>query len=77
MHYNHCRLRELRVTIGRNIHALRAERNMLLSELAASAKISETMLDRYEIGKHGILLHELLRIACALKIEVWKLLARD
>ena len=66
MPYSTQKLRQLRAAIGRNIHAARVERKVLLHELAAESGVPAEMLDRYELGKNEIRLDELFRIACAL-----------
>jgi len=67
-------LRHLRQTIGQNIHRLRVQQKLTLSKLARTTGISERLLDHYELGKNEINLMALLRIACALKVEVSALL---
>lgn len=67
-------LRHLRFTIGQNIHRHRHEQNLPLEQLASLASIPEDILTRYEHGKNEIRLSELLRIACALKVEMGELL---
>ena len=74
MPYSTQRLRELRAAIGRNIHAARVERKVLLHKLAAQSGVPEEMLDRYELGKNEIRLDELLRIASALDMRIAALL---
>ena len=49
--------------IGHNIHHWRSRKKLPLSKLAAATGISESMLDRYELGKHEIDLMALLKIA--------------
>ena len=74
MHYSTHLLRHLRRTIGHNIHHWRAHKKLPLSKLASTTGISESMLDRYELGKHEIDVMALLKIACALGVEVGPLL---
>ncbi|RFC66624.1 XRE family transcriptional regulator [Mesorhizobium denitrificans] len=59
-------LRELRRTIGQNIHTARLKHKMPLKKLARVSGDPEEKLDQYELGKSEISLHELVRIACAI-----------
>ena len=70
MLYSTQKLRHLRATIGRNIHAARVERKVLLHKLAAASGVPPEMLDRYELGKNEIRLEEMLRIASALDLRI-------
>jgi transcriptional regulator with XRE-family HTH domain len=74
MQYSTHLLRHLRLTIGQNIHTLRARRKLPLAKLSRLSGVSEAMIDQYELGKHQIPLEHLLRIACALKAEVGELI---
>ncbi len=67
-------LRHLRTAIGRNIHQRRSERKLTLRKLAKLTGISESLLDQYELGKNEIALHEMLKIACALRVPVVELM---
>ncbi|MBV9992667.1 MAG: helix-turn-helix transcriptional regulator [Alphaproteobacteria bacterium] len=67
-------LRALRADIGRDIHAERVRRRIVLGRLAKLSGVSEGKLDRYEFGRNEIRLDELLRIACALDVHVEALL---
>jgi transcriptional regulator with XRE-family HTH domain len=66
-------LRELRKTIGRNIHELRIARKMRLGELSRKTGISPEQLDAFEIGKYDITLQHMVRIASALESEAIRL----
>lgn len=70
MQYSTELLRYLRGTIGRNIHRCRSEEKMTLRKLAKLTGVSELLLDHYELGKSEISLDALLRIACALDVEL-------
>jgi len=74
MQYSTHLLRHWRLTIGKNIHQHRAERKIPLRKLARLSGVSERLLDRYELGKNEIALDELLKIACALDINIVNLL---
>lgn len=63
-------LRALRADIGRNIHAMRVKRRVLLGRLAKQSGLPEERLDRYELGKNEIRLDELLKLACALDVPL-------
>ncbi len=74
MQYSTHLLRHLRFTIGQNIHRRRAEQKMPLKKLARLSGVPEHLLDHYELGKNEIGLDELLKIACALEIELRELI---
>lgn len=74
MQYSTHLLRHLRFTIGQNIHRRRAQQKLPLRKFARLTGVSEHLLDHYELGKNEIGLDELLKIACALKIEVQELI---
>jgi len=59
-------LRDLRRSIGQNIHAARLKQKMPLKKLARASGVPEEKLDQYELGKSEITLQDLLRIACAI-----------
>lgn len=67
-------LRHLRFTIGQNIHRLRAQRAMTISKLSAASGVAEDLIERYEIGKGDVQLHEVLKVACALSVTTDSLL---
>lgn len=75
MQYSTHLLRHLRLTIGRNIHQHRAAQKMPLRKLARLSGVSERLLDHYELGKNEIGLDDLLKIACALHVEVGTLIS--
>lgn len=75
MQYSTRFLRHLRANIGQNIHRRRAERKMPLKKLARLSGVSERLLDHYELGKNEIGLDEMLKIACALEMELRELIA--
>jgi transcriptional regulator with XRE-family HTH domain len=64
----------LRAAIGHNIHRVRVQRKLLLGKLASASGVSADRIDRYEMGKNEIQLDELLRIACALDVQIAALL---
>lgn len=70
MEYSTQLLRHLRSTIGRNIHRERSEQKIPLRKLAKLTGVPELLLDHYELGKNEISLDALLRIACALDVEL-------
>lgn len=74
MTYSTHLLRHLRFTIGQNIHRLRAKQKIPLRKFARLTGISERLLDHYELGKNEIGLDDMLKIACALGVEVKQLL---
>ena len=63
-------LRQLRCTVGYNIHHLRARKKIPLHRLARLTGVPEHLLDHYELGKNEIALNEMLKIACALGVEI-------
>lgn len=67
-------IRELRQTIGENIHRTRKRRKITLQKLSALTNISSQKLDGYEIGKYELCLAHLLPIANALHVDVRALL---
>ena len=67
--------RHLRTIIGRNIHRLRAARKLTLDELAKRSGVCASAIDFYELGKGEIHLNQLLRLACAMGVDVTALLA--
>ena len=62
-------LRALRAEIGRNLHAARVRRKLVLGKLARLSGVAEDKIDRYELGKNEIRIEELLRLACVLDVE--------
>ena len=74
MQYSTHLLPHWRFTIGQNIHRYRAQQKMPLKKLARLSGVSEHLIDHYELGKNEIGLDELLKIACALEVEVRELL---
>jgi hypothetical protein len=74
MLYSTHMLRHLRLIIGQNIHRFRAQRELSLRKLASESGVPEELIERYEIGKCDIQLHELLKIACALNVRANALL---
>lgn len=74
MQYSTHLLRHLRFTIGQNIHRHRSQQKMPLKKLAKLTAVSELLLDYYELGKSEIRLDELLKIACALEVEIAQLI---
>lgn len=74
MNYSVYALRDLRLTIGQNIHDLRVQRKMTLAELSKKTGVTEKLLDGYELGKGDIGLNELFRIGCGLEVKLYNLL---
>jgi transcriptional regulator with XRE-family HTH domain len=74
MHYSTHLLRHLRATIGQNIRHHRTQQKMPLHKLAKLTGIPTQLLDHYELGKNEIRLDEMLKITCALRIEIQKLI---
>ncbi len=69
MQYSTRMLRQLRFTIGNNIHSLRVKQKMPLHKLAKLSGVPELLIDHYELGKNRISLDELFKISCALEVE--------
>ena len=63
-------LRQLRRTIGKNIHDMRIRKKLTLDKLSRRTNISSQKLDRFEIGKHELCLNHLVTIAAALHVNV-------
>jgi transcriptional regulator with XRE-family HTH domain len=76
MQYSTHLLRHWRFTIGQNIHRRRVARKLPLRKLTRLTGISELLLDHYEMGKNEIGLDDLLKIACALEVEVRELIGQ-
>jgi transcriptional regulator with XRE-family HTH domain len=67
-------LRHLRFTLGQNIHFLRSKQKLPLRKLSRLTGLSEKLLDHYELGKNEIQLDGLLKIACALESNIFRLM---
>ncbi len=67
-------LRHYRHKIGDNIHRIRARLKMPLHKLAQISDVAIENLDHYEIGKSEISFDHILKIACALGVEIEVLL---
>ena len=63
-------LRQLRCTVGKNMHHLRARKKIPLHKLARLSGVPEYLIDQYELGKNEITLDAMLKIACVLGVEV-------
>jgi len=74
MQYSTHLLRHWRFTIGQNIHHHRSQQKLPLRKLARLTSINESRLDQFELGKNEIRMDELLKIACALEVEIGNLL---
>lgn len=74
MQYSTHLLRHKRLIIGKNIHYHRSRQKLPLRRLAKLAELPMLLLDHYELGKNEILLDHLLRISCALNVELEALL---
>jgi len=72
--YNTHLLRHYRHKIGDNIHRIRARLKMPLHKLAQTSDVAVENLDYYEIGKGEIPFDHILKIACALGVEIEALL---
>lgn len=70
MQYSTHLLRHTRLIIGQNIHLHRSKQKIPLRRLALLTGVPELMLDHYELGKNEISLAEILKIACALNVEL-------
>lgn len=67
-------LRQIRRTIGNNIHTIRTTRKMSLKRLSAETKMSTHTLDLFEIGRGEITLESMNIIARALKTDTHNLI---
>jgi transcriptional regulator with XRE-family HTH domain len=74
MQYSTRLLRQWRLIIGQNIHRHRSKQKLPLKKLAKLSGVPEQLLDPYELGKNEIRLDELLKIACALDVEMEEIL---
>lgn len=74
MRYSTHLLRHFRATIGRNIRSRRTFRQVTIEQLSSLSGLPAIMIDRYELGKYEIGTEELLKIACALKVEPMELM---
>jgi len=66
-------LRNLRKTIGNNIHKERALRKVTLARLSRLTGIRMKKLDQYELGKNMVRLEEVFFIARSLGVAAEKL----
>ena len=67
-------LRHYRHKIGDNIHRVRARLKIPLHKLAQLSDVALENLDHYELGRNEIPFDHILKIACALGVEVEALL---
>ncbi len=67
-------LRQIRRTIGNNIHTIRTARKMTLKRLSAETQISTHTLDMFEIGRGQVSLESLYIIARALNTDTQQLI---
>lgn len=67
-------LRQIRRTIGNNIHTIRTARKMTLRRLSAETQISTHTLDMFEIGRGQVSLESLYIIARALNTDTHNLM---
>lgn len=74
MNYSTHLLRHVRYGIGQNIHRLRLQQKLTLIKLSRITGISPHLLDHYELGKNDTNLMALLKIACALEVEIKELM---
>ncbi|PCJ99114.1 MAG: hypothetical protein COA45_06640 [Zetaproteobacteria bacterium] len=70
-------LRQLRQTIGRNIHEARRRKRLTLKKLSQRTNISSPKLDGFEIGKHELCFAHLITIAAALHVNVFDLIQQS
>jgi transcriptional regulator with XRE-family HTH domain len=68
-------VRELRRSIGANIHAARAARRMKLEKLSRLCGLRPGTIDMLEIGKGETDLRQIAAIARALNIDAMRLLS--
>ncbi len=76
MHYTTQLFCHTRSLIGSNIRRLRSERRMTLERLERLSGVRHWRIDQYELGKHEIRLKDMLKLACAFKVEVSDLLVK-
>jgi transcriptional regulator with XRE-family HTH domain len=67
-------VRNLRLTIGQNIHALRRKDGITLKKLALTSHLSPDIIDRVELGKGEIDLIHVARLALVLQTDILSLL---
>lgn len=70
-------LRRVRRQCGANIHRARAARRLTLRKLSQLSGVPEWRIDQYELGKGEIKLEDMLRLACALKLDCFARLLPD
>jgi transcriptional regulator with XRE-family HTH domain len=59
--------------IGKRIQELRKQRGLSQEQIAEKAEISSNYLSRIECGKENPTLDMLVKLASALKVEMWEL----
>jgi len=70
MIYSRHLFRHLRFTIGQNLIKNRLNNNISVPELAIISTVPADVIQNYETGKGEVHLNHLLKIACALKLEI-------
>lgn len=66
--------RDLRKTIGDNIHKCRKNKKLSLQKLSRITTIPEYVIDNYELGKGNIQFYILIKLAAALNADIKDLL---
>lgn len=74
MTYSTHLLRHIRFTIGQNIQRRRVGQKLTLHKLSRLTGLPETRLDHYELGKNELDFAHLVKIACALEVQIAELL---
>lgn len=74
MQYSTHLLRHLRFNIGQNIRSTRTKKKMTLRYLSKKSGVREDKIDQFELGKNGISLEAMLRVACVLEVDIGLLL---
>ncbi len=77
MQYSTHLLRHTRFIIGHNIHHHRRKQKIPLPRLAKLTSLPELLIDHYELGKNEVRLDHLLKIACALNVDLVALMKDD
>ncbi len=70
-------VRNLRRTIGQNIHERRKQRGVTLQKLANESHLSPDIIDRIELGKGEINLVHIARLAMALQVDLLSVLGSE
>lgn len=70
-------LRQLRATVGENLHRYRRKRRMTLEKCARKAGMNPQAIDFYEMGKGEISLSVMAKLARALHVPLTALVAKQ